>query len=192
MARMTCTRGDVQRHIDQDGFVTVLEPACGAGAMPLIRRSTAVQLGHRHTSTRGTDRTEFAPIAFAEVMREYGYVPYEHMHVVAVDVDATAAHMCFIQHALLGVPAAVHVGNTLTGDMREVFNTPAHILGGWSVRLWLRRRRPAARPAEVPSSATGAGTAASPLPDITPPPAPDDDVFAFALHPARQLDLFAA
>lgn len=28
------------------------------------------------------------------------------MHVVAVDVDATAAHMCFIQLALLSVPAS--------------------------------------------------------------------------------------
>jgi hypothetical protein len=166
MARMTYARDDIQRHVDEDGFVTVLEPACGAGAMA---------------------------IAFAEVMREYGFLPHEHTHVVAVDVDATAAHMCFIQLALLGIPAAVHVGNTLTGEMREVFYTPAHILGAWSARLWLRRLRSAAAPGDVPDGPAGSDTAAaSPPPDISPPPTPDDDAFASALQPARQMDLFAA
>lgn len=165
MARMTYSREDIRRHVDEDGFVTVLEPACGAGAMV---------------------------IAFADVMREYGFLPHEHMHVVAVDVDATAAHMCFIQLALLGVPAAVHVGNTLTGEMREVFYTPAHILGAWSVRLWLRRLRSAAARGEESDSAADAGPAAPPPPDLPHAPSPDDDAFALALRPARQMDLFAA
>jgi hypothetical protein len=151
MARMTYARDEIQRHVDEDGFVTVLEPACGAGAMA---------------------------IGFAEVMREYGFVPDEHMHVVAIDVDATAAHMCFIQLALPSVPAAVHVGNSLSGEMREVFYTPAHILGAWSVRLWLRRLRTAATPqgsrtlptpASAPGSRRSGSTTSSPKATRCPP-----------------------
>jgi len=46
--------------------------------------------------------------------------------------------MTFIQLALLHVPAVVIHGNGLTGECREQWFTPAHILGGWGARL--RRR----------------------------------------------------
>ena len=95
-------------------FVTVCEPACGAGGMIL---------------------------AFTKVMISYGYNPAERMWAHCQDVDRTAALMCYLQLALWNVPAVVVVGNTLTLETREVFYTPAHYLGLWDYRL--RRRREA-------------------------------------------------
>ena len=43
----------------------------------------------------------------------------QHLHVTAVDVDSRAAHMAYVQLALLNVPAVVIVGNTLTLEERE-------------------------------------------------------------------------
>ncbi len=94
--------------IKAQGFVTCCDPAVGAGALP---------------------------IAFAEAMYLAGH-NYQHcLHVTAQDVDARAAHMAFIQLSLLHVPATVIVGNSLSGERREVWFTPAHVLGGWSRRL---------------------------------------------------------
>lgn len=94
--------------IKAQGFVTCCDPAVGAGALP---------------------------IAFAEAMYLAGH-NYQHcLHVTAQDVDARAAHMAFIQLSLLHVPATVIVGNSLSGERREVWYTPAHVMGGWSRRL---------------------------------------------------------
>lgn len=94
--------------IKAQGFVTCCDPAVGAGALP---------------------------IAFAEAMYLAGH-NYQHcLHVTAQDVDSRAAHMAFIQLSLLHVPATVIVGNSLSGERREVWYTPAHVMGGWSHRL---------------------------------------------------------
>lgn len=114
MARMTYGHDTVQPHVDEKGYVHLLEPACGAGVNV---------------------------IAFAEVMEASGMSPIKHLYVTAIDVDPTAAHMCFIQLSLLQIPAEVWVGNTLSREFREVFYTPAYHLGGWGPRLALERSR---------------------------------------------------
>lgn len=108
MARMTY--GDELKEINKP-FITLQEPACGAGGMVL---------------------------AFVKVMLSHGHNPLHRLWVQAIDVDRTAALMCYIQMSLWGVPGAVVVGNTLSLEVREVFYTPAHYLGLWSYRL--RRR----------------------------------------------------
>lgn len=99
---------DTKELIANRGFITVCEPAAGAGGMV---------------------------IGMFKAMRAMGLNPQRHMHVTAIDIDATAAHMCFIQLSLLGIPAAVHIGDTLRMEVRETFYTPMHVTGFWSARL---------------------------------------------------------
>ncbi|MCZ8411322.1 N-6 DNA methylase [Achromobacter dolens] len=96
---------------DAHGFIRVLEPACGAGGML---------------------------IAAAHALHDAGLNYQLCMHATAIDIDQRCVHMTFIQLALLHVPALVIHGNGLTGECREQWFTPAHILGGWNARL--RRR----------------------------------------------------
>lgn len=88
-----------------EGFITVAEPASGSGAMI---------------------------IALANVMRRKGLEPQRQLHVTTIDKSATAAYMCYIQLSLLGIPAAVWIGNTLSMEMQEKFLTPMHMIGGWA------------------------------------------------------------
>ncbi len=102
--------GDALATLDKP-FVTLQEPACGAGGMVL---------------------------AFVKVMLSHGHNPAERMWAHCQDVDRLAALMCYLQLALWNVPAVVVVGNTLALEVREVFYTPAHYLGFWDSKL--RRR----------------------------------------------------
>lgn len=109
MANMQVQDGSGFREgIEQRGFVSVSEPACGAGAMV---------------------------IATAEAMLGAGINYQQHLHVIAQDIDSRAVHMAFIQLSLLHIPAVVILGNTLMMEEREHWYTPAHVLGGWQCKL---------------------------------------------------------
>lgn len=97
----------VERSREQD-FVTLQEPACGSGGMA---------------------------VAAAEVLRDAGVNYQTSMHVTAQDIDITAVHMTYIQLALLHIPALVAHGDTLALEQRDVWPTPAHVIGGWDSRL---------------------------------------------------------
>ncbi len=99
--------GDELKHL-QKPFITLSEPACGAGGMVL---------------------------AFVKVMLEHGHNPSEKLWVQCIDVDRTAALMCYIQLTLWNVPAEVIIGNTLSMQFQEQLFTPAHYLGAWDERL---------------------------------------------------------
>jgi hypothetical protein len=98
----------VKAIIEEKGFVTVNEPACGAGAMI---------------------------IAFADEMKRAGLNYQQQVHVTAQDIDIRSVHMAYIQLSLLHIPALVILGNTLTVEVREVWPTPAHVLGMWDYKL---------------------------------------------------------
>jgi len=110
MAEITYA-GEMDRSVSQRGFITLSDPACGAGCMI---------------------------IAFAEVMRTKEIDYQRQLHATCVDVDATAAHMAFIQLSLLHIPAIIVVGNSLSLETRDTFYTPAHVLGLWSSKLSAR------------------------------------------------------
>lgn len=95
-------------NLENKPFVTVSEPACGAGGMVL---------------------------ALVKVMLDKGHDPAKKMWVHCQDIDRLAALMCYLQLSLWNVPAVVVVGNTLTDEVREVFYTPQHYLGFWEVKL---------------------------------------------------------
>lgn len=99
--------GDALQTLDQS-FITLSEPACGAGGMVL---------------------------AFVKIMISHGHDPSKHLWVQCQDIDRTAALMCYLQLSLWYVPAVVIVGNTLEREVREAFYTPAHYLGFWEYRL---------------------------------------------------------
>lgn len=106
MARLTFN--EELDKLDTQPFITVHEPACGAGGMIL---------------------------ALVKVMIEAGHNPTEKLWVQCIDVDRLAALMCYIQLTLWNVPADVIVGNTLSMELREVWYTPAHHLGFWDSKL---------------------------------------------------------
>lgn len=101
--------------LDTD-FITLSEPACGAGGMVL---------------------------AFVNVMIENGHNPAKSMWVQCVDVDRIAALMCYIQLTLWHVPAQVIVGNSLSLDVQEIWYTPAHYMEFWNVKLQRREQEEA-------------------------------------------------
>ncbi len=106
MAGMMLT--DVDPTISEKGYVTLSEPAVGAGGMV---------------------------IAAAEVIHSRGFIYQRSMHATCVDVDLRCVHMTYLQLALLHIPGVVVHGNSLTVEEWSVWHTPAHVLGGWRGRL---------------------------------------------------------
>lgn len=114
MASLTMPVGELRETIDRAGHVTVLDPAVGGGAML---------------------------IATAEHFAEAGFEVSRTMHATAVDVDLVAVHMCYVQLSLLGVPATVVHGNSLTLEQHSVWYTPAHVFCGWTDKLTRKQQR---------------------------------------------------
>ena len=110
--------GNEEISLGDKPFITLSEPACGAGGMVL---------------------------AFVKQMQKAGYNPAECLWVQAIDVDRLAALMCYVQLSLWHVPAEVIVGNTLSMELRELWYTPAHILGNWSYKLRARAEEQATK-----------------------------------------------
>lgn len=104
------TLGDKQSlaaDLERKGFMSALDPAVGAGCLP---------------------------IALAEQMRAMGFNPQQQLFLEVWDVDRTAAHMAMVQLSMLHIPAEIVVGNSLSLQVRDRFNTPAYHLGLWSSR----------------------------------------------------------
>jgi hypothetical protein len=90
------------------GFMTAADPCCGPGGMIL---------------------------AFADAFKQEGLNPQTQLHFTAVDISPMCAHMAYVQCALWGIPAVVHLGDSLRMQFTSAWYTPAHILGGFSRKL---------------------------------------------------------
>jgi hypothetical protein len=99
MARMTFVDAAVEV-VKRDGYITLCEPAAGAGGMVL---------------------------AYADVLQEAGLDPAIHMLVQVTDVSYVAYQMCFLQLAWRGVAAQVIRGNSLSLQTFESAWTPAAV-----------------------------------------------------------------
>lgn len=110
VARMMASMqlGDITALFSGKPFITLREPACGAGCMVL---------------------------AFADVLNQAGYASHRYLWFSATDVDPLAAGMAYIQLSLCGVAGEVVIGNSLCGERRRVLYTPWHYLGNWPYRL---------------------------------------------------------
>lgn len=101
-------QASLKEQIQGRGFLTLQEPACGAGGMVVAAMHAVADAGINYQKA---------------------------IHVTAIDVDRRCAHMTYLQLALLHVPAIVIQGNALSLEVFDTWYTPAHILGGWSRRL---------------------------------------------------------
>lgn len=132
LARMTLgDKASLDAAIEERGFVRASEPAVGGGALV---------------------------IALAEAMHREGINYQQHLHVTAVDVDARAVHMAYVQLSLLHVPAVIIHGNTLSLQEWGRWYTPAHVLGGWNAKL---ARAEASTPASLVRSDSAPSAPAS-------------------------------
>lgn len=100
---------DLRAKIADRGYVTMSDPAVGAGAFPL---------------------------AMAAALRDAN-INYQHaLHVTCQDIDPKAVHMAYAQLSLCHIPAVLIIGDTLRAPSQgERWYTPAHVWGGWSARL---------------------------------------------------------
>lgn len=99
--------GDYKKIISEKGFIQMNEPAVGGGAMII-------------------------GVAKALMNEKINY--QKSMVVTAVDLDIKAVHMCYIQLAMLSIPAVVCHGNTLTVQVYSQWKTPIYVLEGWQFK----------------------------------------------------------
>jgi hypothetical protein len=117
MAEMTMQ--DAGQLIAERGFVTVYEPASGAGGMI---------------------------IAAADVLEKQGFDVARQLYVEAIDISPMCFKMTYLQTALRGVPATIRRGNTLSLEMFDRAVTPAflsfHVMHQVAFEAWLKAGTP--------------------------------------------------
>lgn len=87
MAQTTMNRDTVLGIIEKQGYVSINDPTCGAGATLIAAAETMLQMD----------------------------INYQRTAIfVAQDIDYKTALMCYVQLSLLGCAGYVHIGNTLT------------------------------------------------------------------------------
>ena len=111
--------GTVVEQINQSGYVTLNDCACGAGAT-LIAGVHAI----RHTLEKAQ-----SPLCWQN-----------HVLVTAQDLDFTTGLMCYIQLSLIGCAGYIKIGNTLTDpmcegdDLSKYWFTPMYFSDVWHYR----------------------------------------------------------
>ena len=112
---VACITGLVTRMLSENewrskGFITLLEPASGSGAILL----GAIQAA----SDRGIN-------------------PACEVAALAVDKDIRCVHMCYIQMSLYGIPGVVQHGDSLRVQEWSRWYTPTYIADDWVWRAKL-------------------------------------------------------
>lgn len=99
---------DVKERLDHQEFITIMEPCIGAGGMV---------------------------IAVAQAFRARDLNPQTQLHITGVDIDLTCVGMAYLQLSLLGLPAVLVHGNSLSREIWSTWYTPMHVLNNWSIKL---------------------------------------------------------
>ena len=115
MSRITIDEGLSREKIEDHGYISINDCACGAGA---------------------------TLIAAANHLRSVGINYQQQALFIAQDIDATVALMCYIQLSLLGCAGYVKIGNALTNPMtghvlfgdgsESTWYTPMYFSKRWS------------------------------------------------------------
>lgn len=99
---------DSRKIIEEKGYISVNDPACGAGSML---------------------------IAYANVSKKNNINFQTQVLFVAQDIDTTAALMCYLQLTILGCSAIVIIGDSLSRPGfhpdNQVWYTPMYCLNYW-------------------------------------------------------------
>lgn len=118
MARISMDKDTLKAQIEENGYITVNDCACGAGA---------------------------TLIAAAEVMWQWDINYQQTAIFTAQDIDYTTALMCYVQLSLIGCAGYVRIGNTIADPMtgsilhggnndRNTWYTPMWFSGTWTMR----------------------------------------------------------
>lgn len=114
MSRIVFDRKKLGKQVHKEGYASVCDPACGAGATLIAAINVC-----------------------REMFKKYNF--QNHVMFVGQDIDRTVANMCYIQLSLQGVAGYVTVGNTLTEpvitDLSRIWFTPM-----WFSNVWAMRR----------------------------------------------------
>lgn len=111
------TTGNVLADVKANGYITLNDCACGAGATLI---AGVHEIGRQ--------------------LKDAGYNWQNHVLVAAQDIDFTTGMMCYIQLSLLGCAGYVKIGNTLTDPMHEgdskenYWYTPMYFSEVWTLR----------------------------------------------------------
>jgi type I restriction-modification system DNA methylase subunit len=114
-AMAALTWGDQEERIKRQGWISVNDCACGAGATLM---------------------------AFANECRRHGINYQTSVLFVAQDVDAIVAAMCYLQLSLMGCAGYVVVGNTLSNPKQAVDKRgliPVHGPDVWYTPMYFRQ-----------------------------------------------------
>lgn len=117
------TERDIEEEIEKKGFISICDPACGAGATLIAAANNAKKAKHNFQN---------------------------HILFVGQDIDRTAGMMCYIQMSLLGCAGYICIGNTLTNPIeghvlfpqekegQEFWYMPMFRMDVWSLRRMFR------------------------------------------------------
>lgn len=94
--------------IEEKGYITVNDPAVGAGAMI---------------------------IGLYKHMLDLGYNPQTQMYVHLTDVCNIVYKMCYVQMSILGISGVIINGNSLTLEVYEYKKTPFHFINNWDSKF---------------------------------------------------------
>lgn len=109
--------GDIVSQVEEEGYVTISDPCCGAGANLIAAINTA-----RHK------------------LEKVGLNYQNHILIVGQDIEEVVALMCYLQISMLGVAGYIKVGNTLTNPissadtMENYWFTPMYFSDVWHTR----------------------------------------------------------
>lgn len=113
------TMDDVVEKIEKQGYISINDPCCGAGA---------TLIAGAHAIRKRLEKCEH-PLNFRN-----------HVLMVGQDVDEIVALMCYIQLSLLGLTGFIKVGNSITNPMspddssENYWYTPGYFTDVWYTR----------------------------------------------------------
>ena len=152
MAEVTMDESLLQEQIEKNGWVSIDDPACGAGA---------------------------TLVAAANILRARQINYQTQALFIGQDVDTTVALMCYIQLSLLGCPGYVIIGDTLseppTGpalfgeDSERCWYTPMYFTDCWTLRRLRYGRQPGERCAVPATAALSDAAAPGPISSMPEP-----------------------
>ena len=108
MGRITLANESAAQIIAKNGYIALCEPCIGSGGMVL---------------------------GAAKAMADWHLNYQTQLVVTGIDIDIKCVQMAYLQLSLLGIPAVVIHGNSITNETWSKWYTPAYILGGWSHKV---------------------------------------------------------
>ena len=116
------TMGDLVQQVEEQGYVSINDCCCGAGANLIAAINSA-----RH------------------MLEDAGLNFQNHILIIGQDIEELVALMCYIQISLLGVAGYIKVGNALTepmtsdDSMENYWFTPMYFSDVWQTRRMIHR-----------------------------------------------------